>query len=640
MKNIYIFLFTLFTTAYLNAQLEINTIGAPVLIDFTGFTGSGFQPGGGAGLLNSDDWSVLGCSDGDLDFGGTVLSGDLAKGSTGGLVISGGIYGVDIAGNQGLMVQPTADDFTPGSFILKLINNTGSEIGQLDIAYTIYVLNDAGRANSFNFSYSFDNVVYTDIPALNYTSPEAIDFTPYLTIQSTSLIGLAIPDGNLFFIRWTSDDVSGGGSRDEFAIDDISITPIEGLPLVLATFNPAGAFADESAGMAIATIELTESTDCLLDISVNPSSTADITDVPFVPFGLLLSPGDPTTYEFNISINEDLIVEGDETFILDLTYVSGTCAVGLPSSFTLVITDNDIAPPPVYTVYDIADVILEDVDGVAISDGEFVDLTGIVYGVNTWDGGLQFTLIDATGGINVFSFSSTFGYTVAEGDEVNIQGIITQFNGLIEVEPDTLFYIDGGNTLKTPTLVSDLNENTESDLIRLEQSLALVDPLQWLGDGSSFNVDVTDGTNIWVMRIDDNTELSTTAYSTIFPPNDYALTLTGIGSQYDASTPFNEGYEILPRYNSDLEVVFVPESIEVVSFLIKIYPNPTLEQLTFSSKEFIQSIEIINNLGQSINEFSIYDCSKTINVQNLPAGIYHLKIKTDSGLYTSNFIKQ
>jgi hypothetical protein len=64
------------------AQLEITAIGSPVTIDFTGFMGSGFAPDPAADQLDSDTWAVTGLSDGDLDFGGTAVTGDFARGST------------------------------------------------------------------------------------------------------------------------------------------------------------------------------------------------------------------------------------------------------------------------------------------------------------------------------------------------------------------------------------------------------------------------------------------------------------------------------------------------------------------------------------------------------------------------------
>ncbi len=634
MKKFYFVFGAMLFSVIGKAQLSIPTTGVPVQIDFTGFAGAGFQPGGGGGTLNSDEWSAIGFSEGDVDFGATALAGDFARGVTMGLVTTGGVYGVDLAGNQGLMVQPVADDFTPGSFILKIENNTGVEVSELAIAYTIYVLNDQARSNSFNFSISYDNVTYTDITDLDYTSPEAFDFTPYVTLKSTNITGLTFGDGTQMYLRWTGNDVGGAGNRDEFALDDISITAIEGEPVVIATFDPGALVVDESVGMAVGNISLTGDTDCELNISINPASTADALDAPFTEFGLLFSPGDPTDYLFNIPVTDDAIDEADETLILDLTYVAGTCAVGLPSTLTVLITDNDDTPPPLYTAYDIAEINGENVDGVANSLDEMVDLTGVVYGINTWDGGLQFTLIDNTGGINVFSFDNMFGYDVTEGDEINVLGKISQFNGLIEVEPDTVIFIDGGNTLKTPVNTATLNEATESDLVHITAQLAYVDIAQWLGDGSSFNVDLTDGVNTYVIRIDDNNELSTMPAPAL--GGLYYIDITGIGSQFDTDMPYTSGYQIFPRYADDINLVAIESIQDAAVAGISVYPNPTVGAFTINGNVIIEHVEMINAVGQIIS----LDGTTQFDITMVPAGLYSVKITTEMGVFVTQLIKQ
>ena len=635
MKKLYFVFGALLLAMTSNAQLSIPTTDVPVFIDFTGFSGAGFQPGGGGGTLNSDDWSATGFSEGDLDFGATMITGDFARGTTMGLVNTGGVYGVDIAGNQGIMVQPVADELTPGSFILKNQKNTGVEVAELAIAYTIYVLNDQPRSNSFNFSVSYDNVTYNPIADLDYASPEAMDFTPYITPKSSSITGLAIPDGAVFYLRWTGDDVSGTGNRDEFAIDDISITAVEGEPLVLATFSPAADAVDEGVGTASGNISLTATTNCTVNVSINAASSTDFTDVPLTSFDVVFLDGDPTDYTFDIPVFDDIIDESDETLILDLTYISGACAIGLPSSFTLLITDNDDTPLPIYTEYDIAEVTTEDADGNALSIDEKVDLTGIAYGINTWDGGLQFTLIDNTGGISVFSFDNTFGYTVTEGDKVNILGTISQFNGLTEVEPDTLIFIDGGNTLKTPTEITVLNESTESDLVSIENSLTYVDITQWLGDGSSFNVDLTDGTNTYTIRIDDANELSTMPAPSNVEP--FVLMVTGLGNQFDSDAPYTSGYQLFPRYADDIELITVLEVEDATQSGIQIYPNPVTDYFIVDGQQNIISVELVNQFGQVI--LLENNQSNTYSLNNIAVGIYSVKITTTNGVVSDNIVK-
>ncbi len=752
MKKIYISLLILFVSTYLNAQLSINAIGSPETIDFTGFAGAGFQPGGGVGMLNSDTWSATGFSDGDLDFGATALSGDFARGSTMGIENIGGIYGVDILGNQGLMVQPTADDFTPGSFILKLKNATGVDIGSLAITYTIYVLNDQNRSSSFNLSYSTDNITYMDVPAVDYTTPEAADLTPIIVPQATTLSGITFPNGEVFYLRWTSNDVAGAGNRDEIAIDDISVTGNAAVPMALysispseatvnegdlegsfnvelsasadciihfgydpaatatpgfdyglfgfdleffdggptlqtvayglvddltaegteyggiliasadgacfasadtaiiitiedneivtppiASFTTIGATEDESIGTITGIIELTEAADCELQMYLDGATTMTAgLDYTFaLPANFTFTAGGPTSQDFDIVINDDVLVESTEMLLMNLTVISGTCAIGAIADFEININDNDDTPP-VYTVYDIADVTGEDADGVALDEGTLADLTGIVYGVNLWDGGLQFTLIDATGGISVFSFSGDFDYVVNEGDEVNVQGVISQFNGLTEIEPDMLILISSGNPLKTPTDVMGLNESTESDLLDMG-TVTILNESQWLGDGTSFNVDIMaqDGLT-YVMRIDDNTELASIP---VIIGEASQIYLKGLGSQFDADSPFTSGYQIMPRYISD--VLAVPGAINQIDPTeISIYPNPTLSDVIISGKENIEWIEIINQLGETIQTISVNNFETTIDVINMPAGLYFMKIKTETGIYSSNFIKE
>ncbi|MFI5172483.1 MAG: Calx-beta domain-containing protein, partial [Chitinophagales bacterium] len=604
-------------------QLAINTLGTPVTIDFTGFSGLGFQPGGGVGMLNSNDWSATGFTDGDLAFGGTAMSGDFARGAIAGGVINGGIYSLDVAGNQMLWVQPAAGDFTPGNFKLKIINNTPDMIGQLSLSYSVLVLNDEERANNFNCSYSMDDLSYTNIPALDLISDELADFIMHQTDLSFNITGISIAPGDNFYLSWTGDDVTGGGSRDEFGIDDISLTAnvaatfpaynfipaemtvnegdlvasfdislsesedctmhfgygaaatatpgfdygltgftlgfIEGGPTTqtvdfglvddliaegtetgiifigsvdgtciagadtavvitiednelvtppIVSFTTIGATELENIGTVSGTIGLTEPADCEIQMYLDGATimTAGTDYIFSLPANFTFTAAGATTQSFDVEIINDFTIETDEMLLMNLTVISGTCAMGPIADFEInIIDDDDIIIP----TFDIAEVTEEDADGIALSDGLFCSLTGIVYGINTWDGGLQFTLIDATGGINVFSFAETFGYTVTEGDEVTVIGTITQFNGLTEIEPDTVIFNLADNTLKLPTDVTTLSEDSESDLLELNQDMTegfIINESQWLGDGSSFNVECTKGTDTIIIRIDNNTD--------------------------------------------------------------------------------------------------------------------------------------
>jgi Carboxypeptidase regulatory-like domain len=253
-------------------QLSLTNAANSQTIDFSttisgvnngAYAGAGFQPNPAAGQLDSDAWAVTGLSDGSLAFGGTATTGDFARGTSAGTgVTTGGLYALTgvVSSAPAFMVQPGGDDFTPGTLTLRIQNNGTTNITDLAISYNLFVRNDEGRANSFNFSYSTDNVTYTPVPALNYTTPEAADMAGWVQVgtspsRSINISGLNIPPGGFFYIRWTSDDVSGAGSRDEIALDDISVTATF-VPLTAASAIISGRVTN-SAGRGLSFVTVT-----------------------------------------------------------------------------------------------------------------------------------------------------------------------------------------------------------------------------------------------------------------------------------------------------------------------------------------------------------------------------------------------
>ncbi len=220
--------------------LVINSAGVAVVEDFSSFSGAGFSPTPAAGQLDSDDWRITGLSDGDGVFGGTYNSGDFARGTSSAGVSTGGIRNFDVDSSVGvnstLGVQSTTSDFNTGTMTLRVLNNTASTLSSLLLGYDVYVFNDQARSSFFNFSYSFDDIVYTDILAANLISSAAADDLSMWMQNSRSITldGLNILDASFFYLRWSSGDVvgAGSGSRDQFALDNISVTGFSELPPV------------------------------------------------------------------------------------------------------------------------------------------------------------------------------------------------------------------------------------------------------------------------------------------------------------------------------------------------------------------------------------------------------------------------
>ncbi len=213
------------------AEESLTALNTEVVFDFSGFTGAGFDPNPAAGQLDSGNWATEGWSDGSVDFGGSANSGDFARGSSAGGVVSGGIYAFDIGGgNIALGIQPGSSDFTPGSITLRLRNDTGVAVHKIRYAYKLYAYNDQPRANLLKGQWSTDGVNFFDITS-GFTSTEGADVSPSWNMGegiSGSVAGPPgwIPDGSYVYLRFTGDDVSGSGSRDEFAIDDVRMSVV------------------------------------------------------------------------------------------------------------------------------------------------------------------------------------------------------------------------------------------------------------------------------------------------------------------------------------------------------------------------------------------------------------------------------
>ncbi len=355
------------------------------------------------------------------------------------------------------------------------------------------------------------------------------------------------------------------------------------------------------------------------------------------PFGFNVTLTNGTT-EFDVRIDNDvtdIIGQNYPTGTFTITGIGGQFDQNAPfdEGYQLLpryIEDIDPFVPFVnsYPPRTIGDVKNNDSEGVALAEGDQCTLEGTVYGINLRPSGLQFTIIDENGdGIAVFAGGENFDYTVNEGDEIQIKGTIDQFNGLTEIIPDSIFFLQTGS-IQSPTLISsELTENEESAYIEIAEILTLVDPSAWSGDGTTFSVVGTDGSIEYEILIDNDTELSTL----IFPG--LPLTIRGIGSQRDLEAPFDGGYRIVPNFETDVQ--FVLNTLVFEDIEVSIYPNPASSYITVETEEQLKSVEIWNNMGQKVLTIT----SSKIYIDALERGIYQLKVTTDRGQSIKSFIK-
>ncbi len=248
---LFFLLSSLFLNTKLQAQVKFSNSATSHLIDFsstmqvsvgtnalTAFAGAGFSANPTtAGRLNSFAWAITGWSDGALSFGGMQITSntDYTRGSASTAQSTGGIYAYTglpgSVSNPCLMFQPGGTDFAPGTITLRVQNDGITNITQLNISYDLFVRNDEGRANSFNFSYSADDITYTPVAALDYTTPELADGAGWVAVgtapsRSTTITGLNVSPGSYYYVRWSSADVSGSGFRDEIGLDNINMVAV------------------------------------------------------------------------------------------------------------------------------------------------------------------------------------------------------------------------------------------------------------------------------------------------------------------------------------------------------------------------------------------------------------------------------
>lgn len=186
---------------------------------------------------------------------------------------------------------------------------------------------------------------------------------------------------------------------------------------------------------------------------------------------------------------------------------------------------------------------------------------------------LSFYVQDNTAGVNVYAYPEYEpSGGVAAGDELSITGTVDFYNGLTELKP-----IEQMQVLSTPGPPSPLrllrHQPVSETLEGLLLSVGDESAGEWVtvattpsSSGGGHNFDVWNGDISIAVRVEGSTGIN---LSSVYPGA--RLFLTGLGGQYDSEPPYDTGYQILPRYQSDL----VPCSPQVSgSFHLDIMGSP------------------------------------------------------------------
>ncbi|HDR00358.1 MAG TPA: hypothetical protein ENN51_08775 [candidate division WOR-3 bacterium] len=178
---------------------------------------------------------------------------------------------------------------------------------------------------------------------------------------------------------------------------------------------------------------------------------------------------------------------------------------------------------------------------------------------------------DTTQGVNVFGCSYPSDeerYLDELGVEWEVVGQVIEYNGLTEIANGTMFVTDTVPDTVLPVSVpynTPLTERMESDLLKVVGEVIEPPVLS----GSGYNITLKNGSAGITVRVGDQTGIAVGWIT-----RGMRLRVIGIGGQYTWEPPYNTGYQLMPRFDSDLadtSAAFPPtEELTLDSVL----PNP------------------------------------------------------------------
>jgi plastocyanin len=282
--------------------------------------------------------------------------------------------------------------------------------------------------------------------------------------------------------------------------------------------------------------------------------------------------------------------------------------------------------PNVYNDFTLEQLRLVNSNGSALFDGVPTTITGVVHGVNFQPDAYSFYIIDGNNvGINVFSFDAGT-YVVTEGDELRVSGVIEQFNGLLEIIPDTIIVISNGNNRNTPRQVNELVESDESSYL-VSDNLEVDSVGNITTAGFTIYATTSIATQL-LIRVDADAGIG-------LGPNEFNegawIYVWGIGTQFDNSSPFTSGYQLLA-----LDISILIDGLQSLDHsAISMQPNPAIDKVQFNSDLTINQIEFYSLDGRLLRNEQVQHSSAEIRISQMPVGLHLVKAITDEGIWTS-----
>ncbi|MBI3173795.1 MAG: ExeM/NucH family extracellular endonuclease, partial [Chloroflexi bacterium] len=245
-------------------------------------------------------------------------------------------------------------------------NNTGSAIAALDVSYVgeEWRLGTASRTDQLNFEYSVDATslstgTWTPVSALNFVTPDTAttgakngNAASSRTSLSTTISSLNIANGSTFWIRWVDADATG--ADDGLAVDDFSLTPVAAGAAL--SINDVTLPAEGNSGTSLASFTVSLSSPAPVGGVTFDIATADGTATAGSDYeaksltSQTIAAGN-TSYTFDVTVYGDTDTELTETFLVNVTNVTGATVSDGQGQGTIT---NDDAVVPVISISDVS----------------------------------------------------------------------------------------------------------------------------------------------------------------------------------------------------------------------------------------------------------------------------------------------
>ncbi|MBU0741361.1 hypothetical protein KJ554_03280, partial [bacterium] len=228
---------------------------------------------------------------------------------------------------------------------------------------------------------------------------------------------------------------------------------------------------------------------------------------------------------------------------------------------TLTVSLLCLALPAAAAAIPISDLHQNYANGTPALLDQTVTVSGVVtvptYLLNGWS--LEVFVQDETGGINVFVSGGASSWNLALDDSVTVTSRVAFYNGLTELGTDTSYttITNHGPAASPPdpqlmtcaevagAMTPSYWDPDESRLVRLD-GLNVAGGTWPTAPGGNTVLTISDGGGSCLLYIDQDTDVN----GSPDPGADFSV--IGVIKQYDTSSPYTSGYEVMPRYSSDV----------------------------------------------------------------------------------------